>query len=122
MSHHTLFFIALSGASGFHIPFSLFIPSPPPIPPLLSLHFSSTVFLSIRFLPFHSSILFFPRSVRPRNLFNYTRFLLPIRIAPLTNTHSAPLISLAVFATVFMSWRLLICLVWLPFSLGFKEY
>lgn len=55
------------------------------------------------------------------NLFNYSRFLLPIHIAAHSQTHTSSLKPL-VFVTVFISWRRLISLVWLAFSLGFEKY
>lgn len=111
--------ILQSGASGVHISFSLLFYTsrslccfhrsvhPPP-----SCH-SFLVFSFIHPIFPHPSEL---------NLFNYSRFLLPIHIAARSQTHTSSLKPLAVFVTVFISWRRLISLVWLAFSLGFEKY
>lgn len=102
LSFLLILFLATSGATAFHISFSL--SARLYLFALFPLFYSSSFFMSIHFLPFHSFISFFLPHPSDLNLFNYSRFLFPIHIAARTRIHTSRLLyCLAVFGTVFMS-------------------
>lgn len=124
--HHCTSFFSTSEASGFHISsrlsarlllYLLFSP-------LFLLCYLSPCFMSVHFLPFHSFILFFSPHPSDLNLFNYSRFLLPIHIAAHSRTQTLHLLYCLRRRCncIYVLEALLIGLVWLASSLGFEQY